>query len=671
VSTFFALILALLSLLISAQVQADESSDLVADLVAFAESLSKGDVIYLNDRTTKGQFVGKKMRVFMGDPAISDEQAFRMLISDQVSFSDMDIPNFGVTKNKVWGMFVVLNDTEQDVEKYLEFDYPFAPDISLYRVHRDQGLMSKHVGTAVNFAQRDLKARTFVFKETMRPGLNIFMVKSCGELSCQLPVRIWSSEEFRLSEIGRRNFVDLAVGCALALMFYNIFLFVSLRNPIHLIYSCYVLSNISYQALDNGFLSEYLYTLLGIGSLPRWSVHVGADITIILAYLFAMMFLGIRPKTRIGKIYLTCIFVGFCNICLAIFYSPATAAFICVVDASMALTLFVYSGFSKFGSSNAQVRIYILAWSFYLFGATGPVFNNMGFLERNDFTKYGLLVGGIFEMLLLSMALALRIKSMQVEIQDEQKEKLHGYKQLEKVFYPHQLQMIKQGHPIEKTMPTHSSEACVISLDIVNSSKLQHVKTKEFFHRVFSRCYDVMMSGYEIDSLKARAYRIKEMGDGFLCSVGYPFASLNSNICIDAVQLALDFHNIFCEEVEEFAYHEPIFCSIGIAIGSIAGFYPEYGTKEYDLYGTSIILATRYEGMRKSILNENLKSNIIILQERVAISLLPEQRAKFTPFNLVQNQIVVRDDPSARMLYYWLMPGGIAGLKVHQLKEAV
>ncbi|HYX38905.1 MAG TPA: adenylate/guanylate cyclase domain-containing protein, partial [Oligoflexus sp.] len=225
--------------------------------------------------------------------------------------------------------------------------------------------------------------------------------------------------------------------------------------------------------------------------------------------------------------------------------------------------------------------------------------------------------------------------------------------------------------PIEKTMPTHSSEACVISFDVVNSSKIQHVKTKEFFHKVFSRCYDAMMSGYESDSLKARAYRIKEMGDGFLCSVGYPFGSLNSNICIAAVQIAIEFHHIFCEEVEAFAYHDPIYCSIGIAIGGIGGFYPENGTKEYDLYGTSIILATRYEGMRKSILNEDLKSNIIILQERVAISLRPDQRAKFTPFNLVEKQLVVRDDASARMLYYYLIPGGSAGLRIHQLKEAV
>jgi hypothetical protein len=44
--------------------------------------------------------------------------------------------------------------------------------------------------------------------------------------------------------------------------------------------------------------------------------------------------------------------------------------------------------------------------------------------------------------------------------------------------------------------------------------------------------------GYVGKNLKPNAYRVKEMGDGFLCSIGYPLQSLTDNLTNDAIELA-------------------------------------------------------------------------------------------------------------------------------------
>lgn len=228
----------------------------------------------------------------------------------------------------------------------------------------------------------------------------------------------------------------------------------------------------------------------------------------------------------------------------------------------------------------------------------------------------------------------------------------HAFKQLEKVFYPHQIQMIRRSRELEQTMPTQAGEACVICFDVIASSQIQHADAKRFLRKVFARCNAIMMEGYNGIDMAARGYRIKEMGDGFLCSVGYPFRTSGESIVKDALDLALRFHEVFCEEVQKFEYDRPIFCGLGIAYDGISGFYPDSGAKEYDLYGRAIVLATRYEAMRKSLFNSSPGSSVLILQERVWSSLKDGERLDFVEVNLEKSGLVVRDDPQATRLFY-------------------
>ncbi|WP_218110014.1 7TM-DISM domain-containing protein [Oligoflexus tunisiensis] len=265
---------------------------------------------------------------------------------------------------------------------------------------------------------------------------------------------------------------------------------------------------------------------------------------------------------------------------------------------------------------------------------------------------YFLPLGFIGFILSFSASIAQIYNNIQKTMLDAVESKHHTLDQLKKIVYPHQIEMIGDGEPIEKTMPTSQGEACVISFDIISSSKIQHEKAKEFFRKVFMRCSEIMMEGYDGVELKAAAYRIKEMGDGFLCSVGYPFKSLTGHMAQDALKLAQEFARIFHEEARRLEYPDLLSCGVGLALESIEGFYPASGTKEYDLYGKAIVLATRYEGMRKAIVKEDEQSSIIILQERVYFSLSPEQRQSFQLFDLEAAKAAVRDDPAAKRLYF-------------------
>jgi class 3 adenylate cyclase len=317
-------------------------------------------------------------------------------------------------------------------------------------------------------------------------------------------------------------------------------------------------------------------------------------------------------------------------------------------NAFVSLLWFVF-GFTFFNLNGARFFNVIFYGCLYVFG----LFMGMLWLKidvgSDEYVSYLFMVMQL--LLFTPIALMSRNKSRAIQ---------HAFRQLGKVFYSHQLQHIRSGRELEDTMPTDPSTAFVISFDIIASTRIEERISKDFFRAVFQRCNAIMIQGYDGRQLMARAYRIKEMGDGFLCSVGYPFRSPDADLAMSALRLAEEFFQAFRAEAQRMDSLHEIHCGIGIASGPVCGFYPATVPKEYDLHGLSIVLAKRYESMRKLLLPPDSHASIVILQEQVFQELKAETQSQFLLCDLKEKRIVVRDDPAARYLFYKTMSGSVS-----------
>ncbi len=273
--------------------------------------------------------------------------------------------------------------------------------------------------------------------------------------------------------------------------------------------------------------------------------------------------------------------------------------------------------------------------------------SSLAYLTRGNsefgFDEKIVLIGIIFQLICFSPLASMANKKIRAL--------KHAFRQLEKVFYPHQIRMIKVGDDLEKTMPTHTAEACVIFLDIIASSKLNHIRTKEALQGFFEQCSKEMMLGYNGVNLISSGYRVKELGDGLLCSVGYPFQAPAENIAECAINLAHSFYRILLKEMAILELDQPIRCGIGIALDEVTGFYPHSGTKEYDLHGRGILLANRYQTIRNLFVAQEDSVSYIILHERVYNSLSRQTRQDFTQMILAELKYSIRDDAAAKHFY--------------------
>ena len=271
----------------------------------------------------------------------------------------------------------------------------------------------------------------------------------------------------------------------------------------------------------------------------------------------------------------------------------------------------------------------------------------------------GFLAGTIFSWLFF-----LRIQTRFYYKSIDADTRQHLYKQLSKLVYPHQLAMIKAGEQLEDTMPVDRGRAIINVFDIQKSSDIKHEKTKSFLLDIFRAFSQICMMGYQHNPLKSRAFRLKETGDGFISSIGYPFLTDHTDSLADhAIETALIMLRAFNSEVVKFNYSTPIKASMGMAFNAVQGTFQSSGIKSYDLYGEALVQAYRYEEIRKhamieKVIKEKADSlgldhfNILIIQEVIYNSLSAHYRTMFEQLDLRLYNFHIRQDVEANFVYF-------------------
>ncbi len=425
------------------------------------------------------------------------------------------------------------------------------------------------------------------------------------------------------------------VGAVAIMILYNFGMYLFFRRIYFLYYTIYSASAMYCMAVFSGY-QPWILPELG----------VGLAVSGVGLLLFSNSSLALRmTHPRLYKISLGliayCVLFG-----VAMIVSPQWT----LIALSMPLVLLfcVYISVRRTMDGFRPAIYLVIGWLGLMLSAFLSALNvsYLGSEAFGNLAPYGFAL----EICFFSFAIGQKVRLSE---QRALRESEHAFNQLKKVFYPHQIDQIKTGVELEKTMPTGKGEAAVISFDIIESSKIQQPHAKAFIENSIKSCVSIISENYDPEHLRANGYRIKEVGDGFLCSVGYPFHLPDGVVAAQcAVELSLRFVQIFQNQVNQLLGHAPVYCSIGIALDSREGYFPKVGTIEYDVYGRAVILATRYESFRRQLFPKGVPGHILTLHEKVYEQLPPSLQATFQEVDLHRAHLVVRDDLVASKIYF-------------------
>lgn len=312
--------------------------------------------------------------------------------------------NFEINNSSYWIKINILNKTSQN-DFILEITSPFFDKVKLYQKDPNNNFVSKEIGNAINFYDRDILSNLLLFNLNLKEKYStIYLRIYPGEYKYSyFTINIGNNNSF-LTKINKTSLINgIYFGFILLISLYGIILFYTLKEKIFLYYT---LCSICFSVVI-GHLNGYTFQFLSTSNL--WlNKHIDIFNYLLSFFLtlFCMDFLQTKkrtPKLHNGLLimiayYFIFIFInllGYMNISrLGLEFAGAFGIY------ALILSFFALSQGYKLA------KFYIIAQGSFFIFVNIFVLSTLSILPYNVFTANSLQIGSIIEIFFLSFAIS-------------------------------------------------------------------------------------------------------------------------------------------------------------------------------------------------------------------------------------------------------------------------
>ncbi|HTX72005.1 MAG TPA: response regulator [Rectinemataceae bacterium] len=317
--------------------------------------------------------------------------------------------NFGYTGDTFWVRFRLRNDSPLPVRLYLEYAYPDIDYVTLYGGSPDGVWAAQTLGRQIPFAGRQVQARNPVFVLTLPPRsspLYFLRISSAGQID--IPLVLWAPDAFHVADHARQIVYGLLFGVILIMGLYNLFIFLFTRDPSYIAYLIFIVGMSCFVAALRGLSSEYFFR--DSPSLATMAMPFSIGFADFGGTLFTMLFLA--TKKTFPKLHP--VFLAFLGASALLMFLGPFAPYRVATPAGGAFTillalLFLVTGVVGMGRRDRAARFYIAAWIALIIGVLLTSLRSFGILGVFFATDYGMEIGAVGEVVLLSISLADRL----------------------------------------------------------------------------------------------------------------------------------------------------------------------------------------------------------------------------------------------------------------------
>ncbi len=357
------------------------------------------------------------------------------LLSD-IPLTSASSPNYGFSTKSYWIAFALENQTANRQQLLLEVAYSMLDQVifQAYDAQTDT-LQSEFVtGDQYKFHERPVLHPNFVFPLAIEAQQKLkLLIRIKTGSSSQFPLKLWSQGGLTRYSQTRAAAVGAMVGIILVLAVYNLLLFFSL-NDISYLFMAFTLTG--YAAVE-AILTGYAYFYAWPFS-PMWqdmSLTVVSNFALANLCLFSRSFLSLQTQhPKFGAILLA---TALCSIGLALAstilpyrYMIIITAVNVVVAPAISYSAGLYLTLKRY----KPAYFYTTAFLVFVISAAIFVLGKMGIVARTGVTEYSIHVGATLTVVLLSFALADRIKREKAAREMAQEVTIANLKKYRKIY---------------------------------------------------------------------------------------------------------------------------------------------------------------------------------------------------------------------------------------------
>jgi signal transduction histidine kinase len=445
---------------------------LLASLLFLFTLNAVSQVVY--DGKTDIIFVGSGIKYYIDNNASQNINT----IQQQQNFvtSTEKVPDFGLLKVPVW-LKVQVTNTSNARDIQLQFEQSFLQNIDFY--YPDHGKYKvNQSGEVYSFGTRMINYHKFVYNFNIPKDSTVtyyFRVKSI--LKMRMPITLGKKDAIIDSNLAKNICFGFFFGLMLVMFFYNLFIYIVLRESIYLYYVAYILIVGLVQTTYEGYAFQYLWPNNGFIAIRSFFVLTAlvniSGLEFVRRFLNTQTFLPKLDKISYGIyiIYVIDIFFiikgdFFTGYQIIQAFGGPVSIYILTVSIMIA----------KRGYRPA--KFFLLAWTPLIIGIIVWFMGDFNVLPYNTLTNYSMAIGSALEAILLSFALADKINIFKAEKEKSQLETLVALQENERIIREQnamlELKVEERTHELNE-----SNQELNITLDDLKQAQSQLVESEK------------------------------------------------------------------------------------------------------------------------------------------------------------------------------------------------
>lgn len=314
--------------------------------------------------------------------------------------------SFGIGARPVWLRFELLNDTPLPESRRLSIETSWLDHLELYFLSGGELQQAYRLGDSLPFAQRPLDDRFFTLDHTFAPGGGALYLRVESIDPLVLPIYLSTVEETHLRRELDSYSYGLIYGVLVALLLYNLMLYLGMKSRLHLSYAVYLLCFLLMNMAYTGHGYRWLWPQASGWQL--WSNPVLMVAYAVSGLFFATRFLATRKRLpRWHRLTLAVSGVAVAALVLAVLAGSQLAALLVAFSFVLLYTLLmVLLGVAALRAGIDSARYFLIACIIAAVGAMLTGLTVWGIIPHTDMGYRAVDIGTVIEAILLALALA-------------------------------------------------------------------------------------------------------------------------------------------------------------------------------------------------------------------------------------------------------------------------
>ncbi|HMV41674.1 MAG TPA: sensor histidine kinase [Leptospiraceae bacterium] len=346
--------------------------------------------------------------------------------------SDKEVPSFGYSESVFWLRFKIENKLKSKEDWLLDIAFPPIDYIDYYHMEDNGKYTLIQTGDRRLFHSRQYDNKNYLFKVEVNPNNSRFIYLktwSFDGLHESIPLTLYNKDTYIKTSSINDTFFGIYVGIISVMMFYNFFIFLSVRDKTYLYYILYLFFYLFWVFIYYGYAYKYLW------QDNSWWANQSITLTnilfVIMLVLFTRSFLSSRDLIpRLDFILRLILFLYSSYLVLSFVIGYAAIWRIIMLTQFILCIIILFAAIQCLRKGSRTAKYYLLAWSFLISGGMLLLLKISSIIPSNFFTEKSFILGCSFEVILLSLGLADRINELKKKNEIIQ---IENQKELEKL----------------------------------------------------------------------------------------------------------------------------------------------------------------------------------------------------------------------------------------------